>query len=93
MPNYKKELDHPRKDLVNNQNIYDNEYFKWCLVRYSLPANHHPAIITKAHKDLARERDVKDKKFLVKITGIQKNEKRVLSPLLFLVMEIRKNIQ
>ena len=93
MPNYKKELDHPRKDLVNNQNIYDNEYFKWCLVRYSLSANHHPARITKADKDLARKRDFKDIKFLVKITGIQKNEKRVLSPLLFLVMEIWKNIQ
>ena len=70
MPNCKTELDHPRKDLVNNQNIYYNEYFKWCLVRYSLPANHHPARITKADKDLARKRDFKDIKFLVKKSSI-----------------------
>ena len=29
-----KELDHPRKGLINIQNIDDNECFKWCLVRY-----------------------------------------------------------
>ena len=26
-----KELDHPRKRLINIQNIDDNKYFKWCL--------------------------------------------------------------
>ena len=35
-----KELDHPEKDLINIQNIYGNEFFKWCLVRYLHPANH-----------------------------------------------------
>ena len=29
-----KELDHPRKGLINIQNKADNECFKWCLVRY-----------------------------------------------------------
>ena len=29
-----KELDHPRKGLINVQNTDDNECFKWCLVRY-----------------------------------------------------------
>ena len=29
-----KELVHPRKGLINIQNIDDNECFKWCLVRY-----------------------------------------------------------
>ena len=28
-----KELDHPRKGLINVQNIDDNECFKWCLVK------------------------------------------------------------
>ena len=28
-----KELDHPRKHLINVQNTDDNEFFKWCLVR------------------------------------------------------------
>ena len=28
-----KELDHPRKGLVNFQNSDDNECFKWCLIR------------------------------------------------------------
>ena len=28
-----KELDHPRKRLIDIQNIDDNECFKWCLVR------------------------------------------------------------
>ena len=29
-----KELEHPRKGLVNIQNIDDNGFFKWCLVRH-----------------------------------------------------------
>ena len=29
-----KELDHPKKGLINIQNIDDNECFKWSLVRY-----------------------------------------------------------
>ena len=29
-----KELDHPRKGLINIQNTDDNEFFKWYLVRY-----------------------------------------------------------
>ena len=31
-----KELDHPRKGLINIQNTDDNECYKWCLVRYLL---------------------------------------------------------
>ena len=47
-----KGLDHPRKDLINVQNTYDNE----C-----------PKRITKADKDFAKRLDSKDIKFLVKI--------------------------
>ena len=37
-----KELDYPRKGLINIQNIDDNECFKWCLAGYL-----NPAIITE----------------------------------------------
>ena len=41
------QLDHPRKALINIQNIDDNECFKWSLVRYLNPADHSPKIITR----------------------------------------------
>ena len=46
-----KELDHPRKGLINIQNVDDNECFKWCLVRYLYPADRNPArnIQTQRH--------------------------------------------
>ena len=64
-----KELDCPKKALINNQNIDDNECFKWCLVRYLHPVNHYPARIRKV-KGFAREFDFKDIKFPVKIIDI-----------------------
>ena len=62
--------------MVNIQNIDDNECFKWCLVKYLHPADHHPARITKADKNFAKELDFKDKKFPVKIRDIHKIEKK-----------------
>ena len=41
--------------MINIQNIDDNERFKWSLVSYLNPANHHPVIITKADKDFAKK--------------------------------------
>ena len=41
-----KELNHPRKGLINIQNIDDNECFQWSIVRYLNHANHHPERIT-----------------------------------------------
>ena len=63
-----KELDNPRKGLINIQNIDDNDSFKWSLVRYLNPADHHPTRITKADKDFAKKFDFKDIKFSVKIS-------------------------
>ena len=40
-----KELDHPKKGMINIQNTDDNECFKLCLVRYLNPAD--PARIIK----------------------------------------------
>ena len=45
--------------MINIKNIGDNECFKWCLVRYSNPPDHHPARITKADKDFAKALDLK----------------------------------
>ena len=71
-----KELYHPSKGFINIQNIDNNECFKWCLVRYLNPVNYHPAIITKADKKFVKKLDFKDIKFIVKIRGIQKIEKK-----------------
>ena len=64
LPKY---IDRRRKGLINIDNNDDNEFFKWCLVTYSNPANHHPARITKSDKDFAKRLDFKDIKFPVKI--------------------------
>ena len=71
-----KELDNPRKRLINIQNIDDNECFKWCLVRNLNPADHNPRRITKADKDFEKRLDFKDIKFPVKFRDICKTEKR-----------------
>ena len=71
-----KELGHPRKGLINIQNTDDNECFKWRLVRYLNPADHHPARIMKADKDFAKRHDFKDIKLPVKTRDIHKIEKK-----------------
>ena len=58
-----KELDHPKKNLINIQNIDDNEFFKSSLVRYLKPLDDDPARITKADKDFAKKPDFKGIKF------------------------------
>ena len=57
-----KELDHPRRGLINIQHNDDNKCFKWCLFRYLHPADCNPARITKADKDFIRKFDFKDNK-------------------------------
>ena len=70
------ELDHSKKGLINIQNIDDNECFKWSIVRYLNPPNHHPERITKVDQDFAEKLDFKDIKFPVKIRDINKIEKK-----------------
>ena len=74
--NLPKELNHPRKGLINIQNTDDNECFKWCLVRYLNPADHNPRRITKADNDFATRLDFKDIKFPVKTRDIHELEKK-----------------
>ena len=62
---------------------------------YLNPADHHAARFTKANKDFVRKRDFKDIKFPVKIRDIheiEKKQKTIPLPLVFLVMKIMKNI-
>ena len=71
-----KKLDHPRKGLINIYNIDDNEWFKWCIVRYLHPADHDLRRITKADKDFAKMLYFKDIQFPVKVRDIHKIEKK-----------------
>ena len=52
---FAKELDNPRKGLINNQNINHNECLKWCLVRYF-----HPPENRKTDKDISKKLGFKD---------------------------------
>ena len=54
-----KELDHPRKRLINIQIIDDNECFQWSIVRCLNPTVHNPGRITKADKHFAKELGLK----------------------------------
>ena len=73
-----KELEHPRKGLINIQNIDDNQSFKLSIVRYLNPRDHNPKTITKVDKDLAKKLDFKGIKFPVKIRNTHKIEKKEL---------------
>ena len=69
-----KELDHPRKSLINIQNTDDYVYLKWCLARFLNPTDHHPARVKKADKTFAKRLDLI--KFPVETRDIHKIEKR-----------------
>ena len=88
-----KGLEHPRKGLINIQNIDDDECFKWHLVIYWDPADCNLARIKKADKDFAKKLDFKDIKFPVKFRDIHKIDLKISSALVFLLMKIRINIQ
>ena len=70
-----RQLDHPRRGLINIQNTDDKECFKWCLIRYLNPADHNPRRIVKGDKNFAKRLGFKDIKFLVKTRGTHKIEK------------------
>ena len=82
-----KDLDHPRKLLINVYNIKDNECFKWCLVRYLNLEDGNPVIITKTDKDFTKKLDLKNIKIPVRVST--QNLKKSSSVLVLLVMKIR----
>ena len=47
-------LDHPRKGLINIENIDDSECSKWSIVRYVSPIDHNPRRIQKLTKVLPK---------------------------------------
>ena len=62
--------------MINIPNIDDNECFKWSIVRYLNPADHHPTRNTETDKDFAETNDFKDIKFPVKFRDIHKIEEK-----------------
>ena len=65
----------------------NKECFKFCIVRYLHPAEHHPTRIRKIDEILADELE----NFLSKLKTFTRLKKIIVSTLVFLVMKIRKN--
>ena len=62
--------------MINIQNIDDNECFKWCLVRYLNPADHHPARTKIADEYVAKTLDFKGINVPFKIRDIHEIENK-----------------
>ena len=62
--------------MINIQNTDDNKCFKWCLLKYLNPADHHQARTTKADKNVVKRLDFKDTKFPLKTRDIHKIGKK-----------------
>ena len=62
--------------MIQIQNTVDNEWFKWCLVRYSKYADHNFRRITESHNNFVKRLCFKDVKFPVKTRGIHKIKKK-----------------
>ena len=79
--------------MINIQNIDDNESFKWCLIRYLNPADHHPARISKDDKDFAERLDFKDLNIPVKIREMHKKVKKDSIGISVFGYEYKENIK
>ena len=66
-----KELDHPKKGLINIQNIDDNECFKWTRLRYLNPADNNLRRITKVNKKFIKIISLKEQNFQEKLENSQ----------------------
>ena len=62
--------------MINIRNFNDNDYLKWCLVRYLHSKDHHPARIKKTDELPGDELDFEDINFTVKIKDIHKIDKK-----------------
>ena len=72
-----KELDHPKKGLINIQDPDDYECFKWCcLVRYLHPAYHNLRISRKVNRLYGNKLDFKDIKIPVKVRDVHKIDRK-----------------
>ena len=68
-----RKLDHPRKELINIQNIDDIECFKWSIARCLNHSNHHPTRSTK----VAKRFEFRETKSPVKIRDIHKEKNSI----------------
>ena len=91
-----KELDHPRKGLINNiQNTDDdddNKCFKLCLIRYLSSYSHDPERITKTDKEIEKKLNFKNINSQSKLETFRKLKKRIPLVLMLLAMKINNNI-
>ena len=62
-----KELDHPKKNLIDIQNFDDNQCFRGYLMGYLHPAHHYPERTTKIDKMFGERLDLKGINFSVEI--------------------------
>ena len=60
--------------MINIENIDDNEWFKWSIVRHLNPADRKAAKFTKSVKEFTKKLDFKDIKVPVKVRDIYKIE-------------------
>ena len=60
--------------MINIENIDDNEWFKWSIVRHLNPADCKATKFTKSVKEFTKKLDFKDIKVPVKIRDIYKIE-------------------
>ena len=73
-----KELDHPKKGLINIQNIDDNECFKWTRLRYLNPADNNLRRITKVNKKFIKILSLKEQNFQEKLENSQNWKKNFI---------------
>ena len=64
--------------MVNIQNTKDNEYLKWCIVRYLHPAYHHLVGVGKIDEISADELDFEDINFQSKLKTLQNKKKNTI---------------
>ena len=75
-PKLPKELDYPRKGLINNQNIDDTECFEWSLVKCLHLTGYNLRRIIKVDKTFAKRLDFKDIKYPIKTRNIKKIQEK-----------------
>ena len=75
-----KELDHPKKNLIDIQNFDDNQCFIGYLMGYLHPAHHYPERTTKIDKMFGERLDLKGINFSVEIRVDYKIENKEFYP-------------
>ena len=83
-----KELRTPMKGQINVQNE-DNEWFRWCLVKWLNTVNKKPAKIRNVAKEFSKQRNYKGVKFTVHKKTMEKQKNKIMFSLMYLVMKMK----